>query len=584
MNKSLQWIGLMMTTALAVPMLHAEIQYATTIDYLDYVFYDNIGPQDHYSLESYEQRIRELAECGITQINLRTNCMGVALHPSKILPRYGEDGRWHYTERKASMRLIETLKRYDPLAETIRLGHKYGLKVWCWENISDESFNWDASSMPDAETTALCRKYNGYPLLDPFLRDHEECWAWLKAKTPEERQRDLEAARRYPVARMVITAYVDDRPPINFGKADLNLYVSDDNETWTRYEGPWEFSCSRDAKNHNSIEVNGLNITARYIKLAPKKAFGPSHPFTLTLKGRNFGKLYNTQGEEVVSDWGCHIPGMNSNQPESAITIDAEYPLHTVLSFDRVPSMGFDARNRQIGCAVGGSVKQVPFVGMLEFCSPVTREHKWKRYKELADYPFDGYILTMNCHSNNSNADEYSYNPAVRERIMARTGKDIMTDDVPLEELIRERRDGLSEYVEGCKTLIGARPLVLEGWGPDWKRGGLYGRDNYGSIVPDYPRLIQKGTLDGVLMYHDFADYFTDAVTGGRKIQLGMYYDLNAGVFFVAMGKQTAFKGDFAAAMKDYAAKGYFTTIDLYETLILSHRPAWQDIVKQLTH
>ena len=95
--------------------------YTTTIDYLDYAFYDNIGSKEYYELECYEQRIRELAEGGIQQINLRTNCMGVALHPSKVLRRYGEDGRWHYSEPVGSKRLIKTLKRYDPVAETIRL-------------------------------------------------------------------------------------------------------------------------------------------------------------------------------------------------------------------------------------------------------------------------------------------------------------------------------------------------------------------------------------------------------------------------------------------------------------------------------
>ena len=126
-------LSLMSSFAFAAPILTT-----TTIDYLDYAFYDNIGPKEYYALECYEQRIREMAEGGIRQINLRTNCMGVALHPSKVLRRYGEDGRWHYSEPAGSKRLIETLKRYDPVAETIRLGHKYGLKVWCWENICDE--------------------------------------------------------------------------------------------------------------------------------------------------------------------------------------------------------------------------------------------------------------------------------------------------------------------------------------------------------------------------------------------------------------------------------------------------------------
>ena len=66
--------------------------------------------------------------------------------------------------------------------------------------------------------------------------------------------------------------------------------------------------------------------------------------------------IYNTKGELVVSDWGCHIPGLNTNQPEKDIDITPDYHTRSVLEFDRVPSMGFDARDRQIGCAVGGAV------------------------------------------------------------------------------------------------------------------------------------------------------------------------------------------------------------------------------------
>ena len=556
------------------------LQYTTTIDYLDYVFYDPIGPKKYYTLESYERRIRELAEMGFTQINLRTNCMGVGLHPSKLLPRYGEDGRWHYAERNSSMRLIETLKHYDPLAETIRLGHKYGMQVWCWENICDEGFVWEAGGFKDPEGQALCRKFGGWPLLDPFLAEHPECWAMLKTKTPEEMKRDLKAAQKHPVGRMVITAYRTDRPPINFGKEDIEILTSDDNVTYVKYTGPWTFSSGCDKDGHNFIEIGGLSISARYIKLAPVKGFGPDHAFTLAIKGRDFGRLYNTEGELLASNWGCHIPGMNTNQPPKDIEITPDYHERTVLEFNRVPTMGFDDHDRQIGCAVGGGVRNVYYKGMVEFCNPVAMQRKLTRFQEYADYPFDGYIFTMNCHANNSDADEYSYNPAVRERILKRLGKDILKDDVPKEELIRERQAGLSEYIEGCKRKVGARPVYVEGWGPTWGKGGLFGRDNYGSIMPDYPRLIQNGTVEGVLMYHDFADYFTKEVTGGRKVKLGMYYDLNAKYFFAPAGQRNLFPGDFAAAMDWYVAQGKFDLIDLYETICLSHNAKMQETLK----
>lgn len=45
-KKVLSWllVCLSLTTS-------AQRLYTTTIDYLDYVFYDNVGPKEYYSLE-----------------------------------------------------------------------------------------------------------------------------------------------------------------------------------------------------------------------------------------------------------------------------------------------------------------------------------------------------------------------------------------------------------------------------------------------------------------------------------------------------------------------------------------------------
>ena len=222
------------------------------------------------------------------------------------------------------------------------------------------------------------------------------------------------------------------------------------------------------------------------------------------------------------------------------------------------------------------------FRGVVEFCNPAAKKRLQERFQEYADYPFDGYIMSMNCHSNSSEPDIYSYNPAVRDRIMKRLGKDIWKDDVPLEELIKERQAGLCDYLEGCKQQIGARPMLVEGWGA----AGApvpYGRDNYGSVYPDYARLIRNGTIEGVLMYYDFAAYFTPEVTGGRAVRLGLYYDLGKRAFFLPASKELLFSGDFAAAMDWYTAQGKFDLIDLYETVCLSHNAKMQETLKAKT-
>ena len=539
--------------------------YTTTIDYLDYAFYDRIGSPEYYELECYERRIRELAEGGIRQINLRTNCMGVALYPSKILRPYGEDGRWHYSEPVASKRLIETLKHYDPVAETIRLGHKYGMQVWCWDNICDEIGLGQTLEMEiPAEYRELCRRRKGYPLADDFFLDHPECWARRKSLSKAKKT----TAHQGPVAKLRLTSNVANRPAINFEKAQLAIFCSDDNNSWQPYEKEFSFRSGRTPEGRNYIEIDGLEITSQYIKIAPAKAFDATHAFSFVVKGQSYGEIFNRKGERLEGTWGCRIPGQGGNLPENAVALADDYLLHSSLDLENVPEMAFDYRLRQLGCRVGKHTEAEVFVGMIEFCHPLAKKRKLDRFAELASYPFDGYLLTMNCHISHSEPDSYSFNPAVRERILRKTGKDIFREDFPLELLLKERQEGLSEYIEGCKQAIGKRPLYVEGWGPGYGKGGMYHRENFGSIYPDYPRLIQNNVIDGVVMWHDFSGYFTSTVTGGRKIPLGFYIGLSE-------------VKSMADSLKSLDKFPDVKLVDFYESLLFASHPEWLKELRQ---
>ena len=69
---------------------------STTIDFLDYVFYDREGAKDYYELSVWEKRLKELASCGIKKVYLRVNVCGATLWPSNVSPQYGKNGRVHW--------------------------------------------------------------------------------------------------------------------------------------------------------------------------------------------------------------------------------------------------------------------------------------------------------------------------------------------------------------------------------------------------------------------------------------------------------------------------------------------------------
>ena len=82
-----------------------RLRITTTIDFLDYVFDDQLAKAiDHYPLEIYERRIRELAEHGVDKIQIRVNVCGVTLYPTKVGVRYGDGGRYHWWRQDQAKR------------------------------------------------------------------------------------------------------------------------------------------------------------------------------------------------------------------------------------------------------------------------------------------------------------------------------------------------------------------------------------------------------------------------------------------------------------------------------------------------
>ncbi len=499
---------------------------STTVDFLDIAFQSK-SPEGYLTLEEYEEHFKRYAAAGIKKVNLRTNVIGVTFQKSAFTAQYGENGAWHYLERRQSLRLIETLKHYDPLTETIRLGHQYGMEVWCWENVTDEGGGapYDEKLIPP-EFLAEYKLTGGYPLLDPFFRTHPSCWATAKPLDFVDIAQKNYLAQRLPVGKIVFEGYRTDRPPIRFTREDIDLFYSYDNQHYTRYEGNLEFIPERTPDGHNRLTLAGLNLPGLYIKIAPKTCYDMSKLYTLAIIGHTTaGRAYNVEGEPIPTFWGYNATPMEfgKQRPEG-------FQLDSGLDFSAMPSIAVDYGQVQIGFFVGVFAATPHLVGVVEFCDPVAMKHKLDKFSELAKYPFDGFRLTLNCHSDGDDPDHFSYHPALRARLLAKTGKDIWRDELPRERIVQERAEGFAEYAEGCKALIGDRPLYIHGWKPGTKEYFTrYGRTNMGTLIWPYARLIQNGTVAGIGMYEDFMDYFTDEVTGGRKLTFSLYRCIEGG-------------------------------------------------------
>ncbi len=532
------------------PAASARPAFATTIDFLDYVFMDpkaeNLAA---YPLEIYEERIRELSEAGIRKLYLRVNVCGLALYPSRVVPRYGEQGQWHWNMEETAQRLVRTLETYDPLAETIRLGHQYGMEVWAWESLWDDaasSFGMqDYSSQP--EYADRIAEAGFHPLMDPFFRDFPQGYAM---RNPVNLPDDAEiAAANAAVADRHIgrIVFVSD---INRGAVslpvDVRLYVSSDNRSYTPYTGAMRISATR-RDNRNVLVFDGLDIAEPYVKWVPAAAVPKEHNWGFAVNRTDgASELYDTEGGRMPARWSV-----------SAVT---GKPETTALNFNQVMSTAWDYDAREAGVMAGippVTPAQRHYLGMAEFSVPAAMAHKLARFEELAVYGFDGYIFNIRTHSRVSDPADFGYNPETLTRYRQRFGAG--TEILPA-QLAEVRADALDEYLAGCKRLAGERPLWMTAF-PQPASGNHY--DQF-AVPWHFRQWFESGSIDGVMLIgSDDIEAVKAQMPPGCKAGLGLFRELG----FPPGGY------DFAsdvAALKQHSG---IDEVELYESMILNFKP-----------
>ena len=546
---------------------------STTIDYLDYVFFDErtLG-KSYYPLEIYEQRIKEMAEGGIKKIYLRVNVCGTTHYPSKVSALYGENDAFHWESqhKDGALRLIETYKHYNPLTETIRLGHKYGMEVWAWESLFDDAgIRYDIEKCPP-EYREFYRRNDGWPLLDPFYRKNMDALAMRdprKALPQDKIDAINRDARKNPITRIVFTNRTPIGRRITITPKDFDIFTSSDNRTWKRVAKPFVFKPSVTPDGFNRFEITGISISDPYVKLAGKKPFKPGIWAVVINEQQGQGEIYDSTGRKVPSVWSWIEGGAGGRGS---------------LAFDRFQApAAWDFGNRQLGFVIGAAPMQNYYYGVAEFNVPKAMKHKVDRFVELAEDPFDGFIFNIRCHSRVANPEQYGYNPEVREIYLKRYGKDIWKDDVDVGKLFLIRAEAIADFFRNCKQHSGGRPIYLSGPRPlDGDPQGI-GSQDYGAVFGPLPWLYKRyfadGSIDGVIMIlrradPDFASYFTPEITGGKPIKLGIFRE---------MAQYPNNREAMQADLRKLKQRSDLDEIELYETLVLSKMPEIYDVIKE---
>ena len=536
----------------------ASFRFALTIDFMDMAFYDSAEGDSIYPLEKYESRIKEYAEAGIGKLYLRTP-VGDAEDWKNFAADPDAGCRYLYP---ALMDLyIRTLNAYDPYAETIRLGHKYGMEVWLWEPLGDEGgYSYPDKPERDVAKTAPHWPYLGLP---DFYFKHPEAMpmrdprgkTWL---SPEACEAITSAARKRTIGSIELNATGGKSVVPDWNKEHVRLFVSEDNVTYVPYDGHCKLTFGAD-----SITIGELALKANYVKVV-LVASVHSERYRLdedSASRRVRHVVRDTEGAVIPAVWGW----LNNGNSEKG----------TLLFFNRVPMWCRD--HFAMGFKVGESSDAPDYLpGITEFTSPVGMEYRVKRMRRYAAYGFDGFMFNLRSHSWNNPKWPVGFNAEIRAEYLKRHGVDIWcSPDVDIARINAIRAEGIMEFVRRSKEAVGGRPIFISGPPPSeeygWEEDGFkaMGSANFKDLPWNYAEYFAEGILDGVNMIGaDFSDYFTAEVRGGRKVSVGVMRE-GSGHLHELRPKDY----DFAKDMASLACNPAMDEAEIYESLELTNRP-----------
>lgn len=547
-----------------VQMAKKTPQVSATIDFLDYVFFMHKGPEDYYTLEEYEKALKELADAGIRKIYLRVNVCGLTHYPTKVSARYGDNDALHWTFEKQALRLVETYKHYNPCMETIRIGHQYGMEVWAWESLHDDAGVCYSNADISERYHAIYERLGGWALLDPFYLENPDALAEIdpRFKISElDVQKINEEARRLPIEKIVFTnpEKWKNLPLGKIKKDNLRIYVSSDNKKYIPYDKAFSFQASK-VNGCNQIVLSGLNITQPYIKLDCTDNSSSYSMVISQLTGQ--GELYNTEGRQVPSVWNW-----GHGNPEKTWINFAQF----------TGSAAWDYQDRCVGCLVGVVPQTRYYLGVVEYATQKGMKHGVDRFRELAEYPFDGFMFNTRCHSVRADAERYGFNPEVLAAFKARHGHDYNGSAADMEGVCQIRAEGIADFFRNCKALANGRPIYMSAPLPIEMKGDDNFNTTFGPLPWLYKRYFADGSIDGVVMIGknwangtDFSSYFTDEITGDKPFKIGIFRE----------GAKYAKDMNFFLKDMGELLKTNLDEIEFYESMILNQQPAMTDFIK----
>ena len=317
------------------------------------------------------------------------------------------------------------------------------------------------------------------------------------------------------------------------------------------------------ADGHPQLVLSGLDIRSPYIKFHQDGKYDESRFNMVFSRALDNGcHLYDVNGREIAATWGQRIDR-------------EETPADAPVRFGRFQRFAWDAGYYQLG-VYAAPIEDVDnirwLVGIPELLLPAARAHKVDRFRELAAYPFDGYLYNIRSHSlgmgGENPAGLYGFNPELVAEFKRRTGKDVLKDKYDREAYDNMRSEGLDLFLAECKALTNGRPLYMTIGVPRVEKitTGINGPARWLQAFGVHWHIdtwLKQGSVDGITLLGKgpFPTELVGKTVNGKPLKIAVFREMA----FPPEGKSYNFEEDMRELFKNKA----IDEIELYESLVI---------------
>jgi hypothetical protein len=271
------------------------------------------------------------------------------------------------------------------------------------------------------------------------------------------RRRNAIGAQK-PVQKIVVTS----REPIAVADAScIEIYVSNDNATFTRYTSPAEIQLTE-----KEVVIDNLSIVEPFLAVVFPEAAAASVLNTLPL----LVQLYDADSSLLKFTYGI----VRRNSTRSDFHLDnlltpldfREHGLYFDCAGNGVPSAVWNSEmtSRNLfslevsGGVLGISTQQNDHVpGMLSESEPQTHEWWLSMLTQMLDAGVDGIEIRVINHGNIFNWHEYGFNPPIVEAYRERYGIDITREEYDHAKLRALRGEFFTSFLRQASQLARSR-------------------------------------------------------------------------------------------------------------------------------